>query len=98
MKTQYTVALAIIAGFGLGAVAIESLHAQSKPSVYNIVEIDVTNPDPDIPVPALIVCAGNFHWTFFRNKKLFCTGVCCFIVAVIDIPVNLPNVITAMTN
>ena len=43
MKTQYTVALAIIAGFGLGAVAIESLHAQAKPPVYYIAEIDVTN-------------------------------------------------------
>ena len=45
MKTQYTVALAIIAGFGLGAVAVQSLHAQAKPHVYYIVEIDVTNPD-----------------------------------------------------
>ena len=44
MKTQYTAALAIIAGFGLGAVAVESLHAQAKPPVYYIVEIDVTNP------------------------------------------------------
>ena len=44
MKTQYTAALAIIGGFGLGAVAVESLHAQAKPPVYYIVEIDVTNP------------------------------------------------------
>ena len=45
MKTQYTVAFAIIAGFGLGAVAVESLHAQAKPPVYYIAEIDVTNMD-----------------------------------------------------
>ena len=44
MKTQYTVAFAIVTGFGLGAVAVESLHAQAKPPVYYIVEIDVTNP------------------------------------------------------
>ena len=43
MKTRYTVALAIIAGFGLGAVAVESLHAQAKPPVYYIAEVDVTN-------------------------------------------------------
>ena len=43
MKTQYTVALAIVAGFGLGAVAVESLHAQAKPPVYYIAEVDVTN-------------------------------------------------------
>lgn len=45
MKTQYTVALAIIAGFGLGAVAVQSLHAQAKPPVYYIAEVDVTNPE-----------------------------------------------------
>ena len=43
MKTKYTVALAVVAGFGLGAVAVESLHAQAKPPVYYIAEIDVTN-------------------------------------------------------
>ena len=43
MKTQYTVAFAIVPGFGLGAVAIESLHAQAKPPVYYIAEVDVTN-------------------------------------------------------
>ena len=45
MKTQYTAALAIIAGFGLGAVAVEGLHAQAKPPVYYIAEIEVTNLD-----------------------------------------------------
>ena len=45
MKTQYTVALAIIAGFGHDAVAVESLHAQAKPPVYYIAEVDVTNPE-----------------------------------------------------
>jgi uncharacterized protein (DUF1330 family) len=45
MKTQYTAALAIIAGFGLGAVAVESLHAQAKPPIYYIAEIEVTNLD-----------------------------------------------------
>ena len=43
MKTKYTLTLAAIAGFGLGAAAIESLHAQAKPPVYYIAEIDVTN-------------------------------------------------------
>ncbi len=45
MKTQYTVALAIVTGFGLGAAAVESLHAQAKPPVYYIAEVDVTNPE-----------------------------------------------------
>jgi uncharacterized protein (DUF1330 family) len=45
MKTQYTVGLAMLAGFGLGAVAVQGLHAQAKPPVYYIAEIDVTNAD-----------------------------------------------------
>src|SRR5437667_10572193 len=45
MKTQYVVTLAVVAGFGLGAVTVQSLHAQAKPPVYYIAEIDVTNVD-----------------------------------------------------
>ncbi len=45
MKTKYTAALAVVAGFGLGAVAVESLHAQAKPPIYYIAEIEVTNLD-----------------------------------------------------
>src|SRR4051812_35643533 len=41
MKTHHTVALAMFVGFGLGAVAVQGLHAQAKPPVYQIVEIDV---------------------------------------------------------
>ena len=41
MKTHYTVTLAVLAGFGLGAVAVQGLHAQAKPPVYQVVEIDV---------------------------------------------------------
>ena len=45
MKTRYTVAFAMLAGFGLGVVAVQGLHAQAKPPVYYISEIDVTNLD-----------------------------------------------------
>jgi uncharacterized protein (DUF1330 family) len=43
MKTKYAVALAVIVGIGFGAIAVEGLHAQAKPPVYQITEIDVTN-------------------------------------------------------
>jgi uncharacterized protein (DUF1330 family) len=46
MKTKYTVALSMLAGFVVGAFAIEGLHAQAKPPVYLVTEIDVTNPEP----------------------------------------------------
>ena len=45
MKTLHTVALSMLAGFGLGALAIQTLHAQGKPPVYVVSEIDVTNVD-----------------------------------------------------
>ncbi len=37
MRTQYTVALSVIAGLALGAATIEVLHAQAKPMAYAIV-------------------------------------------------------------
>jgi uncharacterized protein (DUF1330 family) len=45
MKTQLTVALALLIGVGVGAFAVRSLQAQAKPPTYVIAEIDVTNQD-----------------------------------------------------
>jgi uncharacterized protein (DUF1330 family) len=45
MKTQYTVAMAMLAGVAVGALAVQGLHAQAKPPVYYVAEIDVTNID-----------------------------------------------------
>jgi uncharacterized protein (DUF1330 family) len=45
LKTRYVAALAMLAGFGLGVVAIQSLQAQAKPPLYYITEIDVTDPE-----------------------------------------------------
>src|SRR6266705_5407910 len=45
MRTRYAVALAVVIGFGLGAVTAQTLHAQAKPPIYYIAEIDVTNLD-----------------------------------------------------
>ena len=36
MKTYYTIALSILTGTAIGAVAIQTLHAQAKPPVYAI--------------------------------------------------------------
>jgi uncharacterized protein (DUF1330 family) len=43
MKTQYAVALALFTGVGLGAAAVQGLHAQAKPPAHVIAEIDVAN-------------------------------------------------------
>ena len=45
MKTRYIVAVALLAGIGLGAVAVKGLHAQAKPPAYIIAEVQVTDAD-----------------------------------------------------
>src|SRR5262245_66369332 len=45
MKTCYAVALAALAGVGIGGLAVQGIHAQAKPPAYHIAEIDVTNED-----------------------------------------------------
>src|ERR1700757_1311780 len=45
MNRSLTIGLAMLTGAALGAAAVEGLHAQAKPPVYQIVEIDVLNQD-----------------------------------------------------
>jgi len=45
MKARYTVLAAAVAGFAAGAVTIEQLHAQAKPPVFYVAEIDMKNPE-----------------------------------------------------
>ena len=45
MKTKYTVALSALVGVAIGAIAVQGLHAQAKPPVFYVGEIDVTNLD-----------------------------------------------------
>jgi uncharacterized protein (DUF1330 family) len=45
MKTRFTVALSMLAGIGLGAAAVQGLHAQARVPTYYIAEIEVTNLD-----------------------------------------------------
>lgn len=46
MKTRFTVALSVVAGMGMGVMATQVLHAQAKPPVYVVGEIDVLEPEP----------------------------------------------------
>ena len=43
MKTQYAMALTLLAGVAIGAGAVQGLHAQAKPPVYVVTEIDITD-------------------------------------------------------
>jgi uncharacterized protein (DUF1330 family) len=43
VKTKYAVALSMLAGIAVGAVAIQGLHAQSTSKAYVVTEIEVIN-------------------------------------------------------
>src|SRR3954462_2914802 len=45
MRSDYKIAVAVTAGVAIGAFAVQGLHAQAKPPVYYVAEIDVTDPD-----------------------------------------------------
>ena len=45
MRSNYKIAVAVTAGVAIGALAVQGLHAQAKPPVYFVAEIEVTNPD-----------------------------------------------------
>jgi uncharacterized protein (DUF1330 family) len=43
MKSNYKLAIALVAGAAIGAAAIQGLHAQSTPKAYVVTEIEVIN-------------------------------------------------------
>ena len=45
MKRSMTIGLAMLAGAALGAAAVQGLHAQAKPPIYLVTEIDVSDID-----------------------------------------------------
>jgi len=45
MNSKYKMTLAVLVGAALGATVVQGLHAQAKPPVYTVTEIDVRNVD-----------------------------------------------------
>jgi uncharacterized protein (DUF1330 family) len=45
MKSNYKIAVTMLAGAAFGALAVHGLHAQAKPPIYVVEQIDVTNED-----------------------------------------------------
>ena len=43
MKSYYAVGLSMLTGIGIGAIAVQTLHAQAKPPIYRISEIQITD-------------------------------------------------------
>ena len=45
VTTQLKIGFAVVAGFGLGAITVDQLHAQAGPPAYVVSEITLTDPD-----------------------------------------------------
>ena len=45
MRSSYRSAMVLLAGVALGGLAVQGLHAQAKPPVYYVSEIDVHDAD-----------------------------------------------------
>ena len=43
MKIQHSLPLAMVVGIGIGAVAVQTLHAQAKPKAYQVTELEIIN-------------------------------------------------------
>jgi uncharacterized protein (DUF1330 family) len=73
MKSYFGLGLAMLAGAAFGAVAVNGLHAQTKPGAYAVVDItEVTNPDlfkTLLPKagPAMTAAGGQF---VIRTEKI----------------------------
>ena len=67
MNTRYKIALATLAGIGIGAAAIHELHAQAKPPAYVVVAVrSIKDADAfkagviDKASPALAAAGGRY--------------------------------------
>lgn len=74
MTISYKVALGLIAGAIIGGGAIQTLHAQAKPPIYVIEEIDVSNLDSYLREYAVkstaLVNASGGHRLVIGNGKI----------------------------
>lgn len=78
MRTRIAVTLALVAGFGIGAVTIEGLHAQAKAPVFYVSEIDVHNTDAYLkeyaPKAQAIIRAHGGKFVAISNKPTAIEG------------------------
>jgi len=73
MKTKYVVALSVAAGIVIGAVAVQTLHAQAQPPGFIVAEIDVSNVEgytkEFLPIAGKALDAGGAHFLVRGGKN-----------------------------
>jgi uncharacterized protein (DUF1330 family) len=65
MKTLYTAAFAMLTGTAIGGLAVQGLHAQTKPPAYVVTEIEITDLDAYqkeyAPIQQALIKAAGGH-------------------------------------
>jgi uncharacterized protein (DUF1330 family) len=78
MKAIYSASSILLAGFGLGAISMQALHAQSKPPAYVIDQIDVSNLDAYVkefgPLAGKAIEAGGGKYLARGGKTALIEG------------------------
>jgi uncharacterized protein (DUF1330 family) len=72
MKRSVTVGLSMLVGAALGAAVVQGLHAQAKPPIYQITEIDISNVETYVreyapKAQALIKAGGGVNLAASQN-------------------------------
>jgi uncharacterized protein (DUF1330 family) len=77
LKTQYSVALSMLAGVALGATAVQALHAEAKPPAYVVSEADVMDVAPfdkqyvPAAAKAIIAAGGKYLVRHGESESLY---------------------------
>lgn len=90
MKTNYKVAVALVAGAAIGGTAIQGLHAQAKPPAYVVIPIlKITDADTfkkiaPIAGPAAAAAGGHYIIRTDKTTKLDGTPPARLVVIAFD--------------
>ena len=81
MNNYIKMGLAMLAGFGLGAIAVDKLHAQARPPAYVISEIDVSNADAYakeyVPLANKALASGLLRSMYAIYRLVCCRNAAC---------------------
>jgi uncharacterized protein (DUF1330 family) len=67
MNTKFKIVLAIVAGAGLGAAAVEGLHAQAKLKAYSVGEVEMIGSLPPDYLPTVRKAIEAAHGRALRT-------------------------------
>jgi uncharacterized protein (DUF1330 family) len=90
MKANYAAAVAALAGIGIGGLAVHSIHAQTAPRAYAIIDIDVTDQQGFVkeyaPLAGKIITDGGGKYLARGGKTVAIEGTAPKRLTLIEFP------------